>query len=63
MPSFIKEFLTSKKAIAAVVGFIVAAVGRYGQDLDPEAVTQILSPILAYIIGQGFADIGKESKL
>ena len=62
MPSFIKDFLTSKKAIAAVVGFIVAAVGRYGLDLDPEAVTQILAPILAYIIGQGFADIGKTTR-
>ena len=59
MPQVIKDILGSKKALAALAGFIVAAVGRIGLDLDAEAVTQILAPIIAYILGQGIADLSK----
>jgi uncharacterized membrane protein (DUF441 family) len=61
MPAFLRQLLTSKKTIAAIAGVIVAAVGRVGLDLDPEAVTQIIAPIVAYIVGQGIADAGKEA--
>ena len=59
MPQVIKDIMSSKKALAALAGFIVAAVGRIGLDLDTEAVTQILAPIIAYILGQGIADLSK----
>ncbi len=52
--------LKSKKFQAAVVGLVVAIAGKIGLDLDHDALLVILSPILAYIAGQGLADIGKE---
>lgn len=55
----LKQALTSKKFIAAIAGVIVALVARVGIDLDTEATATILSPIVAYIVGQGIADFGK----
>ena len=56
------ELLTSKKALAAVSGVIIAAAARYGLNLPEDAVNQILAPIVAYIVGQGLADFGKGAK-
>ena len=52
--------LKSKKFIAAIVGVIIALVSKLGIELDTEAVALVVSPILAYIVGQGVADHGKE---
>ena len=52
--------LQSKKAIAMLAGIIVAGLGHIGLELTPEEVTGILAPVLAYIVGQGVADHGKE---
>ena len=57
----IKALATSKKFIASVAGVVVAAVAKIGLDLDTEAVATLLAPIIAYIIGQGWADNGKEA--
>ena len=43
-----------------IVGLLVGLGGKYGLDLPPEELTAILSPVLAYILGQGIADVGKE---
>lgn len=59
--NFIKQLLSSKKAIAAVTGVLVSVVGRWGLDLPPDAVNQIVGVIAAYILGQGIADAGKEA--
>jgi len=56
----LKDMLGSKKAVAMVVGLIVSLGGRIGLELDSEALTVVLSPVLAYILGQGLADAGKE---
>ena len=48
--------------LAENAGVIVAVAAKRGLDLDTEAVAAIISPILAYILGQGFADFGKSSK-
>jgi len=56
------EMLTSKKAIAAAAGVIVAFAARYGLQLPEDAVNQILAPIVAYILAQGAADFGKHSQ-
>ena len=53
------EFATSKKAIAAVVGVIVTTAGTYGLELPTDALALVVSPIIAYIVGQGWADSGK----
>jgi uncharacterized membrane protein (DUF441 family) len=54
------DLIKSKKFQAAAVGVIVAIAGKAGLDLDEASLLTILSPILAYIAGQGLADIGKE---
>ena len=53
------ELLTSKKALAAISGVIIAGAARCGLNLPEDAVNQVLAPIVAYIIGQGMADWGK----
>ena len=60
MKQALKDMLGSKKATAMIVGFLVGLGGKYGLDLPPEELTAILSPVLAYILGQGIADVGKE---
>ena len=52
--------LKSKKFWTAFSSVLVALAGHFGLDLDPSEITAILSPIMAYIVGQGVADLGKE---
>ena len=47
---------TSKKAIFALVGVAVIVFRELGLNLPQETVY----PIMAYIVGQGVADVGKE---
>ena len=54
------SMLNSKKALAMIVGLLVSVGGRYGLDIPTEDLTAVLSPVLAYIVGQGVADVGKE---
>tara|TARA_R100001244_G_scaffold99872_1_gene74528 strand:+ start:232 stop:447 length:216 start_codon:yes stop_codon:yes gene_type:complete len=57
----LKEMTTSKKFIAAIAGTIVAFLATVGLDLPPGDVAALIGPIVAYIIGQGWADSGKEA--
>jgi uncharacterized membrane protein (DUF441 family) len=61
MNDLIRNLINSKKFIAAIVGFIVAAGARVGLHLDPTTVATLVSPFIAYIIGQGMADKGKHA--
>lgn len=54
------ELLKSKKFQSAVIAVLVMIAGDLGLDLDPAALMAIVSPLIAYILGQGVADIGKE---
>lgn len=56
----VKVMLGSKKALAALAGVIVALAAKIGLDMDTEAVLAVVSPVVAYILGQGAADFGKE---
>ena len=60
MSEAIRDMLRSKKAVAMIVGLIVSLAGKVGLDLPTEDLTAVLSPVLAYIVGQGVADVGKE---
>ncbi len=53
------DLLRQKKFRAALIGLIVALVAKLGIELDTQDVFAIVSPILAYIVGQGVADHGK----
>lgn len=57
----LKEFATSKKFIVAVAGVIIATAGKYNLNLDPDSVQNVVYVIVAYLIGQGWADSGKEA--
>lgn len=57
----IREAATSKKFIVTLAGVISGALLKIGLDLPTEDVAVILSPLVAYIVGQGFADRGKEA--
>ena len=59
----LKKMIGSKKAIAAVTGMIVVGASRLGLDLPEETVGNVVNLIMAYIVGQGFADIGKEAQV
>lgn len=55
------EVLRSKKFWAAVVAAIVAAVlQHYGW--SAEKIALVTGPLVAYVLGQGLADLGKNRK-
>ena len=64
MSSFLQmigEMLTSKKFIAMVAGFIVTLLAKWKINIDPQTVMSLVGLIIAYIVGQGWADSGKEA--
>lgn len=61
MMEALKGLLSSKKAIVAIVGIIIAAAGKAGLDLSEDSVHDIVQVVMAYLVGQGVADHGKES--
>lgn len=64
MSSFVKmigEMMTSKKFIAMVAGFIVAVLAKWKLNIDPETIQYLIGLVIAYIVGQGWADSGKEA--
>lgn len=55
-----KKFYHSKKFWASAVGALVPVLNQYlGWGLTAEQVMSILAPVLAYTLGQGLADLGK----
>ncbi len=59
--AFVPKILKSKKAQAMIVGLILTLFhNTLGIELDPVEVGEIVALIVAYIIGQGVADVGKE---
>jgi len=55
-----KQFWHSKKFWAAVVAAGVPILNHFlSLGLTQEVVMQIVGPIVAYILGQGLADLGK----
>lgn len=57
----VRELLTSKKFVVFVSGLIVTLLAKYKFDVDPATVQNIIYMIVAYLIGQGVADAGKEA--
>jgi len=57
-----KPFWHSKKFWAAAVATGVPIINHvWGLGLTQEAIMQIVTPIVAYVLGQGLADLGKNS--
>lgn len=61
--NLILGLLGSKKFIATVAGLIITFAAKYGLNLDPITVQEILAVLIAYIIGQGIADRGKSAAI
>tara|TARA_Y100000287_G_C14175246_1_gene331954 strand:+ start:893 stop:1081 length:189 start_codon:yes stop_codon:yes gene_type:complete len=58
-----KVFWKSKKWWAAVVAAAIPVLNKVlGLDLNPNELIMVCSPLVGYILGQGIADIGKNSK-
>lgn len=55
----LKELLSSKKFTVALAATLVWAVSLIGFDVSVEAIGAMLSPLYAYVLGQGIADVGK----
>ena len=55
-----KDLIQSKKFRAAIIGVIATIAAKLGLDVSPEELTLMVSPIVAYILGQGLADFSKE---
>lgn len=60
MGNALVELLKSKKALTAIAAAIVAAAAKIGWDVSTDELIPILTPIMAYVVGQGIADHGKE---
>jgi len=57
--SLLGELLSSKKFLVLVAGLLTVLAGRLGLDLDEETSNRIVAMIVAYLVGQGLADVGK----
>lgn len=60
MGTAIADLFKSKKALTAIAGVIIAIAAKAGLDLSTDELMPILTPLMAYIVGQGIADHGKE---
>ena len=61
LQTILRDMLRSKKFLAAVAGVLVGLAGKVGLELETESLVAVLTPIVAYILGQGLADAGKEA--
>lgn len=58
-----KEFWKSKKWWAMITGVFVPIINKlFDLNLGTEELQMIIGSFVAYIMGQGIADIGKNSK-
>lgn len=57
----VKALLSSKKFVAALIAALVWLTGKVGLSVDTETMAGIVGPIVAYVVGQGIADAGKEA--
>jgi len=55
------DLWASKKWRTAALGLVVGLAGKLGLSMDAESLALILAPLVAYIVGQGIADQGKEA--
>lgn len=58
----IKGLLGSKKFIAAMIGVVVSIALHFFPELPEDAITDVVTVIIGYIVAQGLADFGKEAQ-
>ena len=60
--STLRELAGSKKFVVFLVTVLVVLASRFGLDLGPETAERIVHLAIAYLVGQGVADFGKDFK-
>ena len=60
MGKAIIDLFQSKKALTAIATVAVGGLAHLGLNMTTADILPILSPLMAYIVGQGIADHGKE---
>ena len=64
MINTIRDLFDSKKFVQALLGVAIAVAVRLGvPEVEVAEIVAIISPLLASIGAQGFADIGKEREI
>lgn len=63
MPPIVKNLLLSKKFVVALLTAAGAVAAYLGWNVDPTTVIVAITPLLAFIGAQGWADSGKEKAL
>ena len=63
MWSAIKELLKSKKFLATAVGIVVSVLAGLGVPIPEATVKELLTLIVAFVVGQGIADHGKSAAI
>ncbi len=56
----IKGLMRSKKAVAALCAGVAMLVARLGWKVSADELVLMLSPAIAYILGQSWADHGAQ---
>lgn len=57
----IKALFSSKKFVAFLITSIVAIGGRVGLSFPPDLVAELVAIGVAFILGQGISDAGKDA--
>ena len=60
MGKAISDLFQSKKALIAIATMLAGGLAHLGWNMTTADILPILSPLMAYIVGQGIADHGKE---
>ena len=57
----IKGLLGSKKFAVTIAGLIGTLLAKYKFNVDPQTIQYFVELVIAYLVGQGIADHGKEA--
>lgn len=57
----IKQLVSSKKIQVLISGTVVTFLAKYKFQADPLIIQGLIAMVVAYLIGQGIADNGKEA--
>ena len=61
-PNVFKGLIGSKKSVTTAIGIVVGFLAPvFNTEIEPQQIMAILSPVMAYVLGQGIADHGKEA--
>lgn len=59
MTQGLRDLLASKKFLASLVAMLCWAAARFGFAVDPVQATELIVPLVGFVLAQGVADHGK----